>query len=41
MLGHALEFGTWQSLTGRHGLSDAEAIEPMLALARDAANPTG
>lgn len=39
VLGHALEFGTWHSLTARHGLTDEEAIEAMLALARDAANP--
>lgn len=39
VLGHALEFGTWHSLTARHGLSDGEAVEAMLALVRDAADP--
>ncbi len=31
-VGHALEFSTWQSLAERHGLSDEEAAEAMVAL---------
>ena len=34
---HALEFETWRSLVRAQGLSDAEAAELMLALARTAA----
>ncbi len=30
-LGHSLDFGAWQSLTGKQGLSDAEAVEAMIA----------
>jgi len=33
----ALEFGTWQSLTQRYGLSDEVAVEAMVAAVRSAA----
>ncbi len=33
-IGHAVEFETWRSLTGRQGLTDAEAVEAMVTLAR-------
>jgi AcrR family transcriptional regulator len=35
-VGHALEFGTWQSLVRHQGSTTAEAIQLMLALARAA-----
>jgi AcrR family transcriptional regulator len=34
VIGHAVEFETWQSLTRRRGLDDAVAVETMLSLAR-------
>ena len=34
VIGHAIEFETWRSLTGRQGLDDAEAVETMVKLAR-------
>ena len=34
VIGHAVEFDTWQSLTRREGLDDAEAVELMVSLAR-------
>jgi AcrR family transcriptional regulator len=34
LVGTALEFGTWQGLTRRNGLSDAEAVETMVAAVR-------
>jgi AcrR family transcriptional regulator len=37
-IGHALEFGTWQSLVRRQGCTTAEAAQLMLALARAAAS---
>jgi AcrR family transcriptional regulator len=33
-IGHAVEFQTWHSLTGAHGLTDAEAVEVMRASVR-------
>ncbi len=33
-IGHAIEFETWRSLTGRQGLADPEAAEAMVTLAR-------
>jgi AcrR family transcriptional regulator len=33
-LGHALDFGTWQSLTQTQGLTDDEAIEAMLSFVK-------
>lgn len=36
VVGHAVEFETWRSLVRRNGLSDAEAVEAMLSLARAA-----
>jgi AcrR family transcriptional regulator len=36
VIGHALEFDTWRSLTQREGLSDAEAAAVMVRLARAA-----
>ena len=33
-IGHALAFGTWRSLTGLQGLSDAQAVAMMHALVR-------
>jgi AcrR family transcriptional regulator len=36
-LGHALDFGTWQSLTQTQGLSDDEAIDAMIRFVRMAA----
>lgn len=38
-IGHALEFGTWQSLARRQGGSTAEAVGLMVALARATAEP--
>lgn len=40
-VGHALSFGTWQSLTGTHGLSNTEAVAVMAAMveAAGAARP--
>jgi AcrR family transcriptional regulator len=35
-IGHALAFGTWQSLTRDQGLSDAEAVDLMCRLAQHA-----
>ena len=35
-IGHALEFGTWQSLVRRQGCSTAEAVELMLGLVQSA-----
>ena len=35
-VGHAVEFETWRSLVRRQGLSDAEAVEAMVSLARAA-----
>ena len=32
-IGHALEFGTWQSLIRRQGCTPAEAVQLMVALA--------
>ncbi len=40
MLGHTLDFGTWQSLTQTQGLSDAEAIDAMIGLVKSVAAPT-
>jgi hypothetical protein len=34
VIGHAIEFDTWQSLTRREGLDDGEAVELMVSLAR-------
>ena len=34
VIGHALEFETWRSLTRRQGLTDEEAVEAMARLAR-------
>jgi hypothetical protein len=34
VIGHAIEFDTWRSLTRREGLGDAEAAEAMVRLAR-------
>ena len=34
MIGHAVEFETWRSLTRREGLDDADAVELMVSLAR-------
>jgi AcrR family transcriptional regulator len=34
VIGHAVEFETWQSLTRRRGLDDADVVETMLSLAR-------
>jgi len=39
VVGHALEFATWQSLTARGGLSDGEAIALMAQLILSAAGP--
>jgi AcrR family transcriptional regulator len=36
VLGHAVDFSTWQSLTRRHGLGDAEAAELMTRLVASA-----
>lgn len=36
-VGHATTFQTWQSLVREHGLSDAQAVELMVCLARCAA----
>ena len=36
LAGAALEFGTWQSLTQRYGLSDEAAVEAMVAAVRSA-----
>jgi AcrR family transcriptional regulator len=36
VIGHAIEFDTWRSLTQREGLDDAEAAEAMILLARTA-----
>ena len=33
-VGHALDFGTWQSLVREQGLDDAQAIEAMVAMLR-------
>ncbi len=33
-IGHAIEFETWRSLTVRQGLTDREAVEAMVTLAR-------
>lgn len=33
-IGHAVEFGTWQSLTRRQGLDDAAAVETMVSAVR-------
>ena len=32
VIGHALDFSTWQSLAERRGLTDAEATEAMAVL---------
>jgi AcrR family transcriptional regulator len=34
VIGHAVEFDTWRSLTGREGLDDVGAAEAMVCLAR-------
>ena len=34
VIGHAIQFGTWRSLTRGEGLDDAEAAEAMVRLAR-------
>ena len=34
VVGHAIEFETWRSLTRRQGLDDVEAVEAMVKLAR-------
>lgn len=34
VIGHAVEFETWRSLTRREGLDDADAVELMVSLAR-------
>ena len=36
LAGAALEFGTWQSLTQRYGLSDEAAVDAMVAAVRSA-----
>lgn len=36
VIGHAIEFETWRSLTQHEGLDDAEAVEAMVLLARAA-----
>ena len=36
VIGHAIEFDTWRSLTRREGLDDAETAEAMVLLARAA-----
>jgi AcrR family transcriptional regulator len=36
VIGHALDFSTWQSLAQTQGLSDAEAIEAMIGLVKAA-----
>lgn len=41
LAGNALEFGTWQALTQRYGLSDEAAVEAMVAAVRSAAEATG
>jgi AcrR family transcriptional regulator len=40
-IGHALEFGTWQSLRRRQGCPTTEAVQLMLAFVRAAASPRG
>jgi AcrR family transcriptional regulator len=40
-LGHALDLQTWQSLTDRQGLSDAEAVELMVHLVSALRDETG
>lgn len=37
-IGHALEFGTWQSLVRRHGCPTDQAVQLMLAFVRAAAS---
>lgn len=37
VLAHALQFGTWDSLAGRQGLSDEETAAAMASLVRHAA----
>jgi hypothetical protein len=37
-IGHALEFGTWQSLVRRQGCTAEETVPLMLGLARAAAD---
>jgi AcrR family transcriptional regulator len=34
VIGHAIDFDTWRSLTRREGLDDADAVELMVSLAR-------
>jgi hypothetical protein len=36
LAGTALEFGTWQSLAGRYGLTDEAAVATMVAAVRSA-----
>ena len=36
VIGHAVEFDTWRSLTRREGLDDVEAVELLVSLARAA-----
>ena len=38
-IGHALDFGTWQSLTRRQSLTTEEAVELMIALVAAAGQP--
>ena len=39
-VGHAIAFGTWQSLVRGQGLDDAQAIEVMVAMVKGVANGT-
>jgi AcrR family transcriptional regulator len=38
-LGHSLDFSAWQSLTRTQGLSDAEAVDAMIAFVKAVARP--
>jgi hypothetical protein len=38
VIGHALEFNTWQSLVRRQGCTNEEAVRLMLAFVRTAAS---
>lgn len=40
LIGHALDFSTWQSLAQTQGLSDAEAIDAMIGLVKAASAST-
>lgn len=41
LAGTALEFGTWQSLTQRHGLEDEAAVEAMVTSVQASCHPAG